>query len=182
MALAHTILATLGNNALSGYDLWKNFSECSTHYWQASQQQIYRELTKLEKQGAISFEMVAQAGRPDKKIYKMTNQGKVMLIDWIAEPSSPAAIREELLVKVLASHLVPVTTIVKEIQRRQKLHQDNLAAYLTAATEKFANPAQLSLEKKCMYITLRRGIRLENQWIEWCDEAIAILQSEPPAN
>lgn len=178
MALAHTILATLGTNALSGYDLWKNFSQCSTHYWQASQQQIYRELTKLEKQGAIAFEMIAQEGRPDKKVYEMTAQGKVMLVDWIAEPSSPAAIREELLVKVLAAHFVPIQTIVKEIQHRRQLHQENLDAYLEAEAEKFTNPSHLPLEKKCMYLTLRRGIRLETQWIEWCDEAIALLKSE----
>ena len=176
MALAHTILATLGNESLSGYDLWKNFSECSTHYWQASQQQIYRELSKLEKQGALSFEMVAQEGRPDKKIYSMTPEGQAMLINWIAEPSSPAAIREELLVKVLAAHLVPTATIVTEIQRRRQFHQAQLAAYKAAETEKFGNLSQLSLEKKCMYLTLRRGIRLETQWLEWCDEAIALLE------
>ena len=178
MALAHTILATLGGDVLSGYDLWKSFSQCSTHYWQASQQQIYRELTKLEKQGAISFEMVAQESRPDKKVYSVTPKGQEMLISWIAEPSSPAAIREELLVKVLASHLVPVETIIREIQRRKQLHQAQLTDYLEAEAEKFADLAELPLPKKCMYLTLRRGIRLETQWVEWCDEAIALLDEQ----
>jgi len=112
----------------------------------------------------------------------MTAQGKVMLIDWIAEPSSPTAIMEELLVKVLAAHLTSTTTIVEEIQRRQKLHQEKLSAYLAAEAEKFANLAQLPLEKKCMYLTLRREIRLETQWVEWCKEAIAILQSKLAEN
>ncbi|MEM6614869.1 MAG: PadR family transcriptional regulator, partial [Cyanobacteria bacterium P01_C01_bin.72] len=175
---AHTILATLGNNAFSGYDLWKEFSQCSTHYWQASQQQIYRELTKLEKQGALAYEMVAQEGRPDKKVYSITPEGKKILVNWIAEPSSPATIREELLVKVLAAHLVPLETVIAEIQRRRQLHKEQLTAYLEAETEKFADLGQLSLEKKCMYLTLRRGIRLESQWVEWCDEAIAFLRQE----
>ena len=176
MALAHTILANLGSNALSGYDLWKKFSQCSGHYWQASQQQIYRELSKLEKQGALSFEMVAQEGRPDKKAYSMTPKGKAMLIGWITEPSSPAAIREELLVKVVAGHLVPLETVIEEIQRRKQLHQTQLADYREAEAEKFSDLSQLPLDKKCMYLTLRRGIRLETQWVEWCDEAIAMLK------
>lgn len=178
MALAHTILATLGNNAFSGYDLWKEFCKCSTHYWQASQQQIYRELTKLEKQGAIYAEIVSQEGRPDKKVYSMTPEGKEILVHWIAEPSSPAAIREELLVKVLAAHLVPLETIIKELQHRQQIHQKQLTEYLQAKTEHFANVDELPLEQKCMYLTLRRGIRLETQWVEWCNEAIAFLSGE----
>ena len=178
MALAHTILATLGSHAFSGYDLWKKFSQSSNHYWQASQQQIYRELAKLEKQEAISFDMVAQEGRPDKKVYTITTKGKEFLINWIAEPSSPAAIREELLVKVLASHLVPIEKVIAEIQRRRQIHQKQLAAYLEAEAGKFTDLARLSLEQKGMYLTLRRGIRLETQWVEWCDEAIALLTKE----
>jgi DNA-binding PadR family transcriptional regulator len=55
MALSHTILANLANNAaVSGYDLWKELSASSCNYWKASQQQIDRELTKLEGQGAIA--------------------------------------------------------------------------------------------------------------------------------
>ena len=178
MALAHTILATLGDNAFSGYDLWKEFCKCSTHYWQASQQQIYRELTKLEKQGAIYHEIISQEGRPDKKVYSITPEGKEMLLHWIAEPSSPGAIREELLVKVLAAHLVPLEIIIQELQRRRQIHKQQLAEYLKAEAEDFANANELPLEQKCMYLTLRRGIRLETQWVEWCDEAIATFERE----
>ena len=178
MALTHTILATLGNNAFSGYDLWKEFCQCSTHYWQASQQQIYRELNKLEKQKAIDVETISQEGRPDKKLYRITPKGKEIIVNWIAEPSSPAAIREELLVKVLAAHLVPLEKVIAEIQRRQQIHQKQLAAYLEAETKEFSDLKQLPLEKKCMYLTLRRGIRLETQWVEWCDEATALLKEE----
>jgi len=172
MALTHTILATLGNDAFSGYDLWKKFTECPSHYWQASQQQVYRELGKLESQGAIAPEIVAQANRPDKKLYRLTPIGKEILTAWIAEPSEPMAIREELLVKVLAGHLVSPATMVKELQRRQQIHAEKLAAFKTVEQEMLA-AAPMSEREKCVYLTLRCGIKYETGWVEWCEEAIA---------
>ena len=176
MALAHTILATLGNDAFSGYDLWKKFSECSNHYWQASQQQIYRELTKLEAQGAIAPEIVPQEGRPDKKLYRITKEGKEILTRWLGEPSEPMAIREEVLVKVLAAHLVPLEVIIQELKRRRAVHLKQLNDYKNAEQEKFSNISELSLAEKCKYLTLRRGIRYQADWVAWCEEAIVIFE------
>lgn len=175
MALTHTILATLGNEAFSGYDLWKKFTECTNHYWKASQQQVYRELTKLETQGAIASEIIPQEGRPDKKLYRITTLGKEILTTWIAKPSEPMAVREELLVKVRAAHLVSSEVIIEELERRRKIHLENLAACKDKEREKYAEPSELSLAEKCKYLTLRRGIRYETEWVAWCEEAIAML-------
>ena len=176
MALSHSILATLGDSAFSGYDLWKEFCECTTHYWKASQQQVYRELTKLEAQGAIAVEIVPQDGRPDKKLYRITKEGKEMLCEWIAKPSQPTAIREEVLVKTLAAHLVSPEVILADLKRRHQIHSKNLAACREKERECFSDRSNLSIEEKCMYLTLRRGIRYETEWVEWCEEAIAVFE------
>ena len=180
MALTHTILATLGNEAFSGYDLWKKFSECTNHYWKASQQQVYRELSKLEAQGAIAPEVISQEGRPDKKLYRITAIGKEILTTWIAEPSEPMAVREELLVKVLAGHLVPSQVIIQELERRRQIHLEKLAACKDKEQEmlgELGESGELSSTQKCIYLTLRRGIRYETEWVAWCEEAIAAFQS-----
>ena len=79
MSLAHTILATLGSESYSGYDLWKKFSQTSKYYWQATQQQIYRELGKLEKEGAICSELIPQEVLPYKKLYRVTETALELL-------------------------------------------------------------------------------------------------------
>ncbi len=175
MALAHTILATLGDEAYSGYDLWKKFSQSIKCYWQASQQQIYRELSKLEKEGAIASQIIPQEGRPDKKLYQITDKGIEILKDWLLEPAEPMAIREELLVKVIAAKLLPKSVILEQIKRRHQIHTQQLSHYQKMQQDKFPAPGQLSYEQKCIYLTLRRGIRYESNWIDWCDEAIALL-------
>ncbi|MDJ0680128.1 MAG: PadR family transcriptional regulator [Xenococcaceae cyanobacterium MO_167.B52] len=178
MALAHTILATLGDESYSGYDLWKKFSQSTKCYWQASQQQIYRELGKLEKQGAIASEVIPQEGRPDKKIYRITEQGIAILKDWLVEPSEPMAIREELLVKVIAAKLLPNSVILQEIKRRSQIHSQQVSAYKQILQEKFPDVDKLSYEQKCSYLTLRCGIRYESTWVDWCNEAIELLSEE----
>ena len=177
MALSHTILATLGNEAYSGYDLWKKFTECPSHYWQASQQQVYRELSKLETQGAIAPEVVRQKNRPDKKVYRTTPIGKEILSTWMAEPSEPMAIREELLVKVLAAHLVPSEIVIEELERRKQIHAEKLAAFKEVEGKMEAS-ASMSAKEKCTYLTLRCGIKYETGWVEWCEEAIALMSDE----
>lgn len=71
MTLSYSILATLEGRSCSGYELWKIFSEHTYYCWKASQQQIYRELSKLEKLEAICSQIVFQEGRPNKKIYSI---------------------------------------------------------------------------------------------------------------
>ena len=176
MALTHTILATLGDRAYSGYDLWKKFSTTSSYYWEASQQQIYRELGKLEKQGAIASEIVPQEGRPDKKLYTITESGKYLLKSWLLEPAEPMAIREELLVKIIASNLIPKSIILREIQRHQELHSKQLEQYREIEAKKFSDVSKLSFEEKCLYATLRCGIGYETYRIAWCEEAIELLK------
>ena len=175
MALAHTILATLGTESYSGYDLWKKFSQTSKYYWQASQQQIYRELGKLEKEGAIASEIISQEGRPDKKLYKITKKGIEILKTWLLEPAQPMAIREELLVKVIAAKLVPKWVILHEIKRHQQIHSQQLSKYKQIEQQKFSDTSQLTFEQKCLYATLRCGIGYESYRIAWCEEAIALL-------
>ena len=178
MALAHTILATLGDKSYSGYDLWKKFAKTSSYYWQASQQQIYRELGKLEKEKAIASELIPQEGRPDKKLYQITEKGIEILKEWLEKPSEPMAIREELLVKVIAAKLVPKSVILQEIERHRQIHLEQLAVYQQIKEEKFPDLDRLSYEQKCLYATLRCGIGYETYRINWCEEAIALLSTE----
>lgn len=176
MALAQTILSALSASTLSGYDLSKRFSENSGCYWRASQQQIYRELAKLEDQSLITSETIPQEGRPDKKLYSITHLGQEHLREWIAQPSEPTPIREELLVKVLAGHLVPRSVILKELERRRHVHLEQLAIYQELEQAKQCHELeQLAIADQCVCLTLRRGIRYETEWIDWCDEAIQVF-------
>jgi len=186
MALEHAILASLIRQPATGYDLAKEFNEgCFSFFWNATQQQIYRELGKLETVGEVSFTAIPQAGKPDKKLYSITEQGKQKLTEWLYQPSVPSDIRETLAVKLMAGHLIPITATVVEIQRRRQLHEEQLRRIETKVYEMtgakpgyFDQPEKLPVEDKLFYINARLGMEHELAWLRWCDWALAVLQAE----
>ncbi len=173
MAIAHTILALLSKHSGSGYDISKQFDEELSCYWKATQQQVYRELGKLTTQGWVKFETIPQAGKPDKKLYHITEAGWKELTDWYLEPTEPTPIREDLLVKVLIGYKMPREMLVKELHHRQTVHSDRLAELQKIEAEEFAN--HNDIEMQFMYLTLKRGIAYETSWLTWCDEVMEAI-------
>lgn len=176
MALAHAILASLASCSGSGYDLAKHFDESINCFWKASQQQIYRELARLEEQGWVSSEVVPQEGRPNKKLYSITELGKQELTEWIGQPSEPTQIREDLLVKILSGYLVSKSVIRQELERRRQVHLEKLSHFQDLEQQHFQNLQALPPERQFRYLTLRRGMRYEADWIAWCDEALELIE------
>lgn len=68
MALEHAILVSLAERSASGYDLARRFDASIGHFWRASHQQIYKVLGRMETDKLVESNLVAQDGRPDKKV------------------------------------------------------------------------------------------------------------------
>lgn len=176
MGLSQAILTCLVECPRSGYDLSKVFSESVGYFWQASQQQIYRELGKLESTGLIISEIIPREGRLDKKIYSITEQGKQHLVEWMHKPSEPDVIREDLLVKVFAGGLVPVNVLIAEIENHRRIHVDKLSTYREIEQNNFPDSKELTQEEQLKKLVLMAGIGCEQAWINWCDQTLASLK------
>jgi DNA-binding PadR family transcriptional regulator len=177
MSLANAILVSLVDASQSGYDLAKQFDGSVGFFWQATHQQIYRELTKLEEKEYVKSEAIAQEGRPDKKLFSLTVKGKAELKRWLAEPSDLPSVKDEFLLKLFAGHLIPIAIHQTEMKRQRQLHQERLEVYLSIEQKFFPNPAAIPLKYKFRHFTLLRGIKLERDWIAWCDEMLPYLEN-----
>jgi len=47
----------------------------------------------MDEAGWVEVEAIAQDGRPDKKMYRVSDAGRAELTRWIAEPSEPNHLR-----------------------------------------------------------------------------------------
>ena len=177
MSLAHAILVSLISEPKSGYDLAKLFDGSVGFFWQATHQQIYRELTKLERQCWIAAEAIAQEGRPDKKIFSVTDLGLSHLKTWLRQTSTIASIKDEFLLKIYAGYLIPEAEIVNKIREHCQLHQQQLEIYQAIERNFFSSSQDGQREYRFAYLTLRRGINFEQDWIDWCNEALALLET-----
>src|SRR6266852_1869397 len=174
MALSHAILATLLSGPISGYKLTKRFNAAIGYFWQATHQQIYRELASLEEHGYV--ERVPSPSHSTEKRFALTPEGCNVLSEWIMQPSEPGVLREDLLLKVRAGSLVPPEVLLIELRRRRALHAERLAVYRDIRERDFPDPQRLSYDQRLLYLPLLRGLMFEEENIAWCDTAIGLLQ------
>ncbi len=182
MSLSHAILATLSNGCCSGYDISKQFAGSVGFFWYATQQQIYRELAKLEDQGCLSAEVIRQENRPDKRMLSITVVGTAYLQEWISQPGKVSPMKDDLLVKLFAGQLVDRQIILNELKHHRTQHQATLNTYREIESQVFADPAQYNGVGELRYLTLLNGIGLENAWLVWCEQAICLMEKDEIAS
>jgi PadR family transcriptional regulator, regulatory protein AphA len=85
MSLSYALLGLLEKAPLNGYAIKAIFVESIAFVWQAELSQIYRELEALEKKGFLSSSMEMQQDRPNKRIYRITEPGRVRFHEWLSE-------------------------------------------------------------------------------------------------
>jgi DNA-binding PadR family transcriptional regulator len=175
VSLKHVILVVLKDQPASGYELNQVFGGELGLFWNTSHQAVYRALASMHKEGLVSFVATEQAGKPDKKTYQITSQGELLLQQWLSEIQPPMAINEDIMVKFFAGNLMSAGALLKQVQAHYLVHKQKLHGY--QVTEKnILNNEKLSGEQKVQFMTLRRGILMEQARIDWCKEAIVVLK------
>ena len=79
MSLRHAVLAALSHGEASGYELAKRFDVAVADYWTATPQQLYRDLERLEQDGLVDARVVEQSRRPNKRVFRLTDDGRAPL-------------------------------------------------------------------------------------------------------
>jgi DNA-binding PadR family transcriptional regulator len=100
MSLRYAMLGFIDMMPLTGYDLKKLFNSSVKYYWTATHSQIYRTLDEMKKSGLIREEYIPQTDLPNKKLYHITEKGKLALYQWAARPADIPPVRHALLVQL----------------------------------------------------------------------------------
>ncbi|MFG2841929.1 PadR family transcriptional regulator [Kitasatospora sp. NPDC048296] len=176
MALEHAILVSLLEQPGSGYELARRFDRSIGRFWTATHQQIYRVLRRMEADGWIAAEEVAQDGRPDKKVYSAAGPGRAALADWLREPVEPETVRHELAVKIRAAAFDDPAALVSEVERHRESHAALLARYLHGEQRDFPDLTALDTRQELQHVVLRGGIEYERMTLAWLDDVLATLR------
>lgn len=176
MSLKHAIMVLLETEAGSGYDLLKRFNQRLGFFWQASHQQIYQQLKVMNKEGLIDCKLEAQTGKPDKKVYLMTEEGHLELLNWLQQTSKPQKVNDALLVKLYGGHLLDKKTLLKEVQEHTLQHKKALAIMLNLEQQYQTLGREERQKLAFPFLTLRRGILGEQAWLDWAQEVEDFLQ------
>jgi DNA-binding PadR family transcriptional regulator len=176
VALGDAILVCLTERPMTGYELAKTFDASIGFFWKADHQQIYRELSKLRDRGHVQAREVVQSGKPNKLVYTPTAEGKAAFRHWAARPSTPASIKDDLLIRLYALDSVDIEPLRTDLMARLEHHRDRYERYERILKKRFpqdtASPADMG-----KLLGLHIGLRYERTVAEWCEEAIAALSA-----
>jgi DNA-binding PadR family transcriptional regulator len=176
VALEHAILVSLSERSGSGYELARRFGKSIGFFWSATHQQIYRVLKRMADQGWVHGELVGQDGRPDKKVYRVSEAGRAELSRWLAEPVAPQAIRDELMIKIRGAGFGDPDAVLADVLRHRAWHAQRLAVFQDIQRTDFPDPATLTGQSLHQYFVLRAGVRAEQGFVDWCDEVTHALR------
>jgi len=157
----------------SGYDLVQAFRISMVHYWHAHPGQIYPTLDRMERDGWIAGREVIQRGRPNKRVYTITSEGRRVLLEWLASPYEPAKMKNAPLLKSrFLGHLGAEGAGAKlaEMRDAMEAYLEKLRGYENMIAEH--GGAYADVNQMFVYFTLRRGMDFARSEIEFCTWAM----------
>lgn len=178
MSLPHAILTSLLEKPGTGAELARRFDKSLGYFWQATHQQIYRELGKMEGAGLITAHELPTA-RGQQRQFQVLEAGVHALARWCREPGEPRPIRDELLVRLRAAAVLGDVDIAVEMRRHHARHSRTLANYEAIEAHDFPPGGERDRSAELQLAVVRAGIAYERSWLAWCEEALAGLERVP---
>lgn len=182
MSLAHAILGWLHKEPMTGYDLKKQFDQGVGYFWLADQMQIYRTLDRLVEQGYASVHEAIQHARPNRKVYTVTETGRVEFRRWLTESQDLPIFRDPLLIQVFFASILSNAEIIQLLEQQRTAHSERLASYQQLVhfpPDALVETPGVSRRQMLRRLTLEQGLKREQAYIDWLEEAIEVVRRLP---
>lgn len=179
MSLEHAILGFLNYRPLTGYDLKKIFDTSVRHFWPADQSQIYRTLSRLEKEGLAEKEVIHQEDRPDRKVYEITSRGQEELTRWLSSPLPFEEPRSAPLIQVFFAGQLSDEEVIKIFQRAAAFIRAGLEQYelIPEDMEAYSDYVDSPREFYFWMLTLEAGKVSAKANLEWMESVIERIKA-----
>ena len=176
--LKHGILGLLNYGDKTGYEIMTVFRDSLNHFWTAQTSQIYRELQTMEQAGWISQRHVAQAGKPDKNVFSITEAGRAELLGWLRADNLPKSARDPFLMKTFFRGELPVEENIAYFRAcgQERVFPDD-GKQATAATEMYRQAIQNPEKAVYWKLTIEFGRMFERMYRQWCQICVQELES-----
>jgi PadR family transcriptional regulator, regulatory protein AphA len=182
--VAYVILAGLLLRPRSGYDLARWIERVTSHFFSVGHSSIYPALADLEQRGLVAHQIVPSDRGPNRKVYTLAETGHAALLDWVAQPTEPSQVRDELLVKALCYPYLPPADALTHVRAVRAQHAERIERYVAQEATLKAQHEAGEVPREAylgLLLTLRRGIGAAESYLRWCDDAAALLGADVTA-
>ncbi len=175
MDLRSTILGLLSWKPSSGYDLKRIISDSDVFYWSGNNNQIYKSLLELQKEGLVTHQVQIQENLPAKKIYSITENGLAALYQsLLAAPEAPE-LQKSFLIQLAWSESLSDEEILTLLTRYEDEVAERLRLYQGRAARAGSSPNRSKREKylwKRIDQNLIDAFQTELDWIQKTKEEL----------
>ena len=181
--MKHGLLGFLSGQEMSGYDLEKTFSNSIGFFWSAKISQVYRDLHAMEKAGWVQSSEIVQTGKPNKRVFRITDEGREELENWLIkyDMKNDFEIRVGILMRMYFAAKRPKEESIALLEQFRMNCQKAIDA-LNNVYKELESAGIESMEMQCSEITLSYGEKYYNMQIEWCTETIEKLRNMDEAH
>jgi PadR family transcriptional regulator, regulatory protein AphA len=121
-------LGVLSFGEASGYEIKKEIEEgMFSHFIDASYGSIYPALIQMAGEGLVTVRAEEQTGKPDKKVYAITEAGRKMLTKSLSVLPAHDKYRSEFLFQMLLQDFIPRDMILAAMDKQLDDLKDDLA-------------------------------------------------------
>jgi PadR family transcriptional regulator, regulatory protein AphA len=170
------ILGLLAEEPRSGYDIKKEVEERLSHFWSESFGHIYPMLHRLHERGLVEMEVERQEGKPDRKVYRITDEGRSALRDWFAEPVAPLRPRSELLLRMFLGRHADPADLLRDVRAQGARARETLTR-LEGVQARIRAEAGDHPDRLYWELVLDYGVRVLGTLAEWSADAEAALEA-----
>jgi DNA-binding PadR family transcriptional regulator len=171
---SEVLLGLLTIQPMSGYDLGQLIRTSVGHFWRESYGQIYPNLKRLAAEGLVTAKTERQKGKPDRRVYSITNKGREQLVKWLALEPQPEIPRNELLLKLFfgaqVSPAIPIANLERMVEEERALLKQ-----FRQAEQEIAGNRQYP-DAPYWRMTARFGLLELEAHLRWAQETLAELR------
>ena len=128
----------------------------------------------------VESRLVPQDGKPDKKVYSITENGVDELKKWLLTHPETPKIKDPFLMQSFFMDNIPADDVIFQLKYYQKERQQRLDKMKRTVQENWdsINERKVMTPRILMSSTvLKRGIEQELHYIKWCEETIQLVES-----
>lgn len=170
------LLGLLSHEDLTGYEIKKRMDTSLKYFWGASYGSIYPALGNLVDRGLAEKRDGAENKR-NKFVYSITEAGRGYLKEWLQAPAERDELRYETLLKLFFGNEGGVQQVIAHIDAFQKKIEKELP-YLVEAEDTLKKVIDIDNAHQYYFLTVEFGIMTYRAYLEWCEEAKAMLGKE----
>lgn len=169
--LKYVLLGLLAKEPAHGYELRAALVDLFGGTWDLNVGQVYTTLSRLERDGLVESERVAQTVFPDRRVCTLTEAGSDALFEWLATPVPAVRAKQDLFAKILLHSLLDAGDPGGFIRVQRQRCLQSLAELTAVRQAEGTDPVTALLIDGASY-----HVEADMRWLDECEARLGDIK------